>query len=114
MQNSLSARNFPFLPGGAPWRFRLAAPDAGDAEDRIGGEGEDAEHEVAFDLDRAAHAQEPGAELVLQPGVDAFDHGAETVDHVVGVGMLMNFMRSTSLADPPDLGLVAGEDSRDR
>src|SRR5208283_4340732 len=47
--------------GGSGWRW----PEAGDAEDLIGGERDDAEHEVAFDLDRAAHAQEPGAEFVL-------------------------------------------------
>lgn len=35
---------------------------------------DEAEREVAFDLDRAAHAHEPGAEFILQSGDDAFGH----------------------------------------
>ena len=50
-------------------------PEAGDAQYLIDGERDDAEHEMALDLDRAAHAQVPGAEFILQSGVDAFDHG---------------------------------------
>jgi hypothetical protein len=63
-------------------------------DDLIGGERDDAEHEMAFDLERAADAdleraadaEKSGAELVFQPGVDAFGHGAEIVDPVVEVG----------------------------
>jgi len=40
---------------------------------------------MAFDLDGAAHAHEPGAELVLHPGIDAFGHGAEIEEPVVRV-----------------------------
>jgi hypothetical protein len=59
-------------------------PEAYDAKDLIGGEGEDGEHEVALDLDGASHARKPSSELVLQSSVYAFDHGAEIVDDVVG------------------------------
>ena len=41
-------------------------------------EGEDAEHEMAFDFDGAAHARELGAELVLESGVDALDRGRKS------------------------------------
>jgi hypothetical protein len=44
----LRATNFPWFwiagAGGSGWRW----PEAGDAEDLIGGERDDAEHEVAF------------------------------------------------------------------
>jgi hypothetical protein len=49
-------------------------------DELIGGEGEDAEHEKAFDLDGAADPAETTAELVFQPGVDPFGHGSEVVD----------------------------------
>src|ERR1700758_3289334 len=55
-------------------------------DDLIDGERDDAEHEMAFDLERAADAEKSGAELVFQPGVDALGHGAEIVDCVVEVG----------------------------
>src|SRR5208337_2546138 len=42
-----------------------------DANDLIDGERDDAEHEMAFDLERAADAEKSGAELVFQTGVDA-------------------------------------------
>ena len=91
LQNSPSAIDFVFfcVAGirGSGWR----RPETCDAEYLIDSEREDAEHEVAFDLDRAAHAQKPGAEFVLQSGVDAFDHGAEVVDHIVGVGHVDEF-----------------------
>jgi hypothetical protein len=51
----------------------------------------DAQHEVAFDLDCAAHAVEPCAEFVLQPGVDAFRHGSKIKKHVVRVGHVDEF-----------------------
>src|SRR5208283_992093 len=57
-----------------------------DPQDLIGGEDEHAERQVAFDLDGAAHAHEPGAELVLETGVDALGHGAEIEEAVVWVG----------------------------
>src|SRR3974390_3426723 len=40
---------------------------------------------MAFVLDGARHAPEPGAELVLHPGIDAFGHGAEIEEPVVRV-----------------------------
>ncbi|MFZ2104202.1 MAG: hypothetical protein WAV18_02280, partial [Roseiarcus sp.] len=40
-------------------------------------ERDQAEREVAFDLDGAAHADEPRAKFILQPGVDSFDHGSK-------------------------------------
>ena len=41
-------------------------PEAGDAQYLIDGERDDAEHEMALDLDRAAHAQVPGAEFIWE------------------------------------------------
>src|SRR5271154_721214 len=79
LQNSLRAGN-----------FRLGRR-AADAEDLIDGERHHAEHEVAFDLDRAAHAYEPCAEFILQPGVDAFGHGPEIENHVVRIGHVDEF-----------------------
>ncbi len=56
LQNSLRARNLPWFwfagARGSGWCW----PEAGDAEDLIGGERDDAEHEMAFDLGCAAHA----------------------------------------------------------
>jgi hypothetical protein len=57
-----------------------------DTDDLIDGERDDAEHEMAFDLECAADAEKSGAELVFQTGVDALGHGAEIVDQVVEVG----------------------------
>ncbi len=70
---------------GAAWSGR-GGPQVDDADDLIDGERDDAEHEMAFDLERAADAEKSGAELVFQPGVDAFGHGAEIVDPVGEVG----------------------------
>ena len=52
-------------------------PEVGHAEDLIDRERDQAEHEVAFDLDGAAHADEPRAEFILQSGVDSFDHSSK-------------------------------------
>ena len=62
---------------------------------------------MAFGLDRAADAEKPAAELVFQPGVDAFDHGAEIVDHVVEVGHV-NELQALDLAGPFGLGFMVG------
>jgi hypothetical protein len=56
------------------------------------------EHEVAFNLDGAAHADEPRAEFILQPGVDSFGHGFENQNLSSASGMWTSFMRSTSRA----------------
>src|SRR5208283_2889507 len=107
LQNSLRARNFPWFwiagAGGSDWRW----PEAGDAEDLIGGERDDAEHEVAFDLDRAAHAQEPGGEFVLQSSIDAFDHGAEIIEDVICVGHV-DELHPVDLPFPFGLDLMLG------
>ena len=66
-------------------------PELRDAEYLIDGERDDAKHEVAFDLDRAAHADDPCAEFVLQSGVDAFGHGSKIEEPVVGVGHVDEF-----------------------
>ncbi len=58
----------------------------GQPEELNGGEGEDAEHEMAFDLEGAADPDETAAQLVLQSAVDPFDHGSEVVDDVVAIG----------------------------
>ena len=86
-------------PIGSLWsKVRRVPLEGSDAEFLIDGEGEDAEHQLAFHLDRSAHAHEPAAEFVLESSVDAFDHGAEVIEHVIRVGMWMNFMRATSSA----------------
>ena len=46
-----------------------------------------------------------GDELVFQPGVDAFGHGAEIVDPVVEVGHV-DELQALDLAAPFGLGLV--------
>ena len=86
MRNSLSARNFTGLARGKVRGSGGRGLKAGDADYLTGGEGEDAEHQMAFDLDRAAHAQHPGGKFVLQAGVEALDCAAKGVDHIVGVG----------------------------
>src|SRR5271166_4229177 len=58
-------------------------PELRDAEYLIDRECHHAEHEVAFDLDRAAHAHGPCAEFILQSGVDAFGQGAKIKNDVV-------------------------------
>jgi len=73
----------------------------------IDGERDDAEHEVAFDLDRAAHADDSCAEFVLQSGVDAFGHGSKIEEPVVGVGHMDEF-HALDFFGPFGLGLVLG------
>ena len=69
------------------WR----GPELRDAEYLIDRECHHAEHEVAFDLDRAAHAHGPCAEFILQSGVDAFGQGAKIKNHVVRIGHMDEF-----------------------
>src|SRR5208283_4484651 len=73
-------------------------PELRDAEYLIDRECHDAEHEVAFDLDRAAHAHGPCAEFILQSGVDAFGQGAKIKNDVVRIGHMDEFHALTSLA----------------
>src|SRR5208282_6944664 len=88
LQNGLSEVDFSWAGRGEPGCVRSGrgGPVVDDANDLIDGERDDAEHEMAFDLERAADAEKSGAELVFQTGVDAFGHGAEIVDQVVEVG----------------------------
>ena len=74
MQNGLSEVDFSWAGRGEPgWvRSGRGGPVVDDANDLIDGERDDAEHEMAFDLERAADAEKSGAELVFQTGVDAF------------------------------------------
>ena len=72
--------------GGNPAGSGRGGPVVDDTDDLINGERDDAEHEMAFDLECAADAEKSGDELVFQAGVDAFGHGAEIVDQVVEVG----------------------------
>jgi hypothetical protein len=60
---------------------------------------------MAFDLECAA--EKSGAELVFQPGVDAFGHGAEIVDRVVDVGHV-DELEALDLTAPFGLALVVG------
>ena len=91
---------------GAAWSGR-GGPAVYYADDLIDGERDDAEHEMAFDLERAADAENLDAELVFQPGVDAFGHGAEIVDPVVEVGHV-DELEALDLAAPFGLALVVG------
>src|SRR3974377_453181 len=103
LHNALSA-----APGGVePAGSGRGGPAVHDADDLIDGERDDAEHEMAFDLERAADAEKSGAELVFQTGVDAFDHGAEIVDQVVEVGHVDEF-QALALAAPFGLAFVGG------
>src|SRR5271165_5843959 len=88
LQNGLSEVDYSWAGRGEPGCVRSGGggPVVDDADDLIDGERDDAEHEMAFDLERAADAEKSGAELVFQTGVDAFGHGAEIVDQVVEVG----------------------------
>src|SRR5208337_2422184 len=65
-------RIFPVFAGRSGRRSGRRGPELRDAEYLIDRERHNAEHEVAFDLDRAAHAHGPCAEFILQSGVDAF------------------------------------------
>ena len=62
---------------------------------------------MAFDLERASDAEKPCAELVFQPGVDAFGHGAEIVDPIVEVGHVDEF-QALDLAAPFGLAFMVG------
>src|SRR5271166_6495035 len=86
LQNTLSEVNFPAPGGSEPGLSGRGGPVVDDTDDLIDGERDDAEHEMAFDLECAADAEKSGAELVFQTSVDAFGHGAEIVDQVVEVG----------------------------
>src|SRR5208337_722819 len=88
LQNGLSEVDYSWAGRGEPGCVRSGrgGPVVDDANDLIDGERDDAEHVMAFDLERAADAEKSGAELVFQTGVDAFGHGAEIVDQVVEVG----------------------------
>ena len=82
----------------------------------IDGEGDDAEHQMAFDLYGATHANESGSEFVLQTGVDSFGHGAEIMGDVVGVGEVdelsaLDFLGPFGLEF--SLGAVVGIDDGD-
>ena len=97
-------------PGGtnpAASRSGGGGPVVDDPDDLIDGERDDAEHELAFDLERAADAEKSGAELVFQTGVDAFGHGAEIVDRIVEVRHV-DELQALDLAAPFGLGLMVG------
>src|SRR5271166_2142241 len=82
-------------------------PELGDAEYLIDRERQHAEHEVAFDLDRAAHAHGPCAEFILQSGVDAFGQGAKIKNDVVRIGHMDEF-HALDFFGPFGLGFVLG------
>src|SRR5271170_862697 len=107
LQNSVSAVNFCDLRK-AGWRGSgQRRPEARDAEYLIDRERDQAEHEVAFDLDGAAHADEPRAEFILQPGVDSFGHGSKIKNYVVGVGHVDEF-HALDFPGPFGLGFMLG------
>src|SRR5208337_3968094 len=107
LQNGLSEVDYSWAGRGEPGCVRSGrgGPVVDDADDLIDGERDDAEHEMAFDLERAADAEKSGAELVFQTGVDAFGHGAEIVDQVVEVGHV-DELQALDLAAPFGLAFV--------
>ena len=109
LQNGLSEVDYSWAGRGEPGCVRSGrgGPVVDDANDLIDGERDDAEHEMAFDLERAADAEKSGAELVFQTGVDAFGHGAEIVDQVVEVGHV-DELQALDLAAPFGLAFVVG------
>src|SRR5215471_2193645 len=108
LHNALSEAIFFLLQAGVnPARSGRGGPEVDDTDDLIDGERDDAEHEMAFDLERAADAEKPGAELVFQPGVDAFGHGAEIVDQAVEVGHV-DELQALDLAAPFGLAFAVG------
>src|SRR5271166_2971075 len=109
LQNGLSEVDYSWAGRGEPGCVRSGrgGPVVDDADDLIDGERDDAEHEMAFDLERAADAEKSGAQLVFQTGVDAFGHGAEIVDQVVEVGHV-DELQALDLAAPFGLALVVG------
>src|SRR5271166_2302241 len=82
-------------------------PELRDAEYLIDRERQHAEHEVAFVLDRAAHAHGPCAEFILQSGVDAFGQGAKIKNDVVRIGHMDEF-HALDFFGPFGLGFVLG------
>ena len=82
-------------------------PELRDAEYLIDRECHHAEHEVAFDLDRAVHAHGPCAEFILQSGVDAFGQGAKIKNDVVRIGHMDEF-HALDFFGPFGLGFVLG------
>jgi hypothetical protein len=64
LQNSSNAANFPGVRGAERLRSGRRGPELRDAEYLIDRERHHAEHEVAFDLDGAAHAHGPCAEFI--------------------------------------------------
>src|SRR5271165_7064536 len=110
LQNTLSEVNFPApgrRAGANPAGSGRGGPVVDHTDDLIDGERDDAEHEMAFDLERAADAEKSGAELVFQTSVDAFGHGAEIVDQVVEVGHV-DELHALDLAAPFGFAFVVG------
>ena len=57
---------------------------AGELEQLVDGESEQAEHQMRHDLAGSAHAQETSPEFIFQTAVDAFHHGALTEALLLG------------------------------
>src|SRR5271165_4566709 len=93
LQNGLSEVDYSWAGRGEPGCVRSGGggPVVDDADDLIDGERDDAEHEMAFDLERAADAHGPCAEFILQSGVDAFGQGAKIKNDVVRIGHMDEF-----------------------
>ena len=86
LRNTLSEVIFPAQGECTQLGQAGGGPGVDDTDDLIDDERDDAEHEMAFDLECAADVEKSGAELVFQTDVDAFGHGAEIVDQVIEVG----------------------------
>ena len=107
LQNSVSAVNCAISVGRTAWGSGQRRPEFRDAEYLIDRECDQAEHEVAFNLDGAAHADEPRAEFILQPGVDSFGHGSKIKNYVLGVGHVNEF-HPLDFSGPLGLGSMLG------
>src|SRR5208337_4737336 len=79
LQNGLSEVDYSWAGRGEPGCVRSGrgGPVVDDANDLIDGERDDAEHEMAFDLERAADAEKSGAELheIVEIGDAGARHG---------------------------------------
>src|SRR5271166_265105 len=98
-------RILPVFAGRSGRRSGRRGPELREAEYLIDRERHHAEHEVAFDLDRAAHAHGPCAEFILQSGVDAFGQGAKIKNDVVRIGHMDEF-HALDFFGPFGLGFV--------
>src|SRR5260370_40354424 len=76
--SSLLGQAFPALPSShiSNFLWRKSYPPYNHSEDLICRQGKYSEHQMAHHLGGSAYANVPAAELILEPRVDPFTHGA--------------------------------------